>query len=356
MTNGHSPKLRQPPGWRFWLILLVVLLVAVSVGGGIAIGRSAARHGGDRQGASPSPTTATATSMKPAPTTTTHHASSASTTTTTTTLTNPKTTEDSGSVLAQALPRPDRVASLMDVDTGGAGSLTCGEALEEVRQPTVAFNLFRPFSVATAEGMTRFDTCLVGFAHDAPIDVTIDVPGGKTKHRRASPCDQDCPPSVIWAVMPGDPLGDYAVSAVQGRLRATGVVHVRSTNPPNARASQRSLSVVTDSGIPDVNGRATVRLGTTIVVVIEGFEPRQLVDLLFYYTREGPQRLYPRRLRFRTFVPVRTDLPGNAIYRLQTSPRDPPGCYIVHTWPPLPNHFNGYHWNTIYGSEQFCLA
>jgi hypothetical protein len=362
MTNGHPPKFRQTPVRPLGLVLLVVLLVALSVGGGMAIGRSSGRHGGDQQAASPSPTAATTTSTTLAPTTTAHGASSATTitalSTTTATRTVPTTTEDPGSVLAQALARPDRVASLMDVDTGGAGGLTCGEISEEIHEPTVVLSVVRPFSVTTVEWISRLDTCLVGFAHDAPIDVTIDVPGGKTKHRRASPCDQDCPPSVVWAVMPGDPLGDYAITAVQGNLRATGVVHMRSTSPPHARAPERSLMVVTDSGVPDVNGRVTVRPGTTIVIVIVGFQPRQLVDLVFYYTREGPQQLYPRGLRFKTYVLVKTDLLGNAIYRLQTSPRDPPGCYIVHTWPTLPNHYNGItqHQNTTYGAEQFCLA
>jgi hypothetical protein len=238
----------------------------------------------------------------------------------------------------------------MDVDTGGADGYACWEQLDQVRAPTVWFAEIDP-TVTRAAIADPLRICLLRFRTGTPIQVTIRSPKGRLDRSIAPPpCSgRQCASEVHWAALPGDPLGDYQVTAVQGDLTAHGRIIVEKSDEPR-------LMVV--GGVIDEDQRVTVRPGRTVGIAIAGFRPHRSIGLLFFYTPNLDP--YPTRLRFRAWTPVETDASGAAVFHLRTAPSDPRGCYVVNTWPPLragdPDAwYPRYLWASQSSWHQFCL-
>jgi hypothetical protein len=332
-----------------------LLVIALATGAGIGWAMAlTSDHGGPTSSTvtarSADPTNAPTTAATLAPTTTaapprSTHTTMASTSTFTTL--RPSTTQPrTVSLLQQGPARPHNVAALMDVDTGGADGFACWEELDQVRTPTVwPGNGQNPTRVAIAEPLR---ICLLRFRTGTPIQVTIRSRTGRLDRSIAPPpCSgQQCASEVHWAALPGDPLGVYQVTAVQGGLRAHGRIVVEQWREPR-------LMVI--GGVIDEDQRVTVRPGRTVGIAIAGFRPHRSIGLLFFYTTNLDP--YPKRLRFRAWTPVETDASGAAVFHLRTAPSDPRGCYVVNTWPPLrAGETNArYLWASQSSWHQFCL-
>jgi hypothetical protein len=313
----------------------------------------------DRGGATRSTVTARAADPTGTPTTeatlaaTTRAAPPRSTHTTTTsastpTTLRPSTTQPQKSLLQQGLARPRNVAALMDVDTGGADGLACWEVLDGVRTPTVWLGDEANPSVGRVAIASPFRLCLLRFRTGTPIQVTIRSPSGRLDRSIAPPpCSgRQCASEVHWAALPGDPLGDYQVTAVQGDVTAHGRIIVEKLDEPR-------LMVV--GGVIDEDQRVTVRPGRTVEIAIAGFQPHRSIGMLFYYTPNLDP--YPQDLRFRAWTPVETDASGAAVFQLRTAPSDPRGCYVVNTRPPLRAGETDprFVWASQSSWHQFCL-
>jgi hypothetical protein len=164
---------------------------------------------------------------------------------------------------------------------------------------------------------TEVERALVVVAH--PDDVDFWAGGTVTPN---------CQSWTGWAAIPGDSLGRYDVTAVQGNLSAKGAITVLPADEP-------SLMILDSPGGVE---RLTVHPGATIGILLVGFDPHQDIGLLFYYTpsfQAGGGENSVKGLRFRGSTTVTTNGEGTTIFRLKTSPTDLRGCYAVNTWPPL---------------------
>jgi hypothetical protein len=160
--------------------------------------------------------------------------------------------------------------------------------------------------------------CLWRFRSDAPVQVTVSYPDGRVAVSSGTSY-------VNWAAVPGDPLGDYQVTAVQGQLRALGTVRV-------VAATQRRLLVV-GNGV-DEQAYQRFDRGQTIQVAIAGYQARSGVQLIVYHTPERRLQWSPLPpLEFRTWAQLRTDAQGGSTYSLRTAAGDPKGCYGLDTRP-----------------------
>jgi hypothetical protein len=120
--------------------------------------------------------------------------------------------------------------------------------------------------------------CFFRFETGIPISVSVTSPTGTVKRLEGcAPCESNPP----WYALPGDPLGTYQVTAVQGSLKATG----RFTLRP---AEDRTL-ILPDTWLH----REGVRRGTTIRIGVASFQPYEAVRLLFYYEHAGRRRCRP---------------------------------------------------------------
>jgi hypothetical protein len=249
----------------------------------------------------------------------------------------------------------------MDLDSGAGGNDgDCG-AYWHVQKPTIAIG--SPGdpdpSVTELRIGTPLTICLLGFGPDAAIEVTVKSAAGSADNRTAPApvcyTSKDCQSWTGWAALPGDSLGRYDVAAVQGNLSAKGKITVLPADEP-------SLMILDSPGGVE---RLTVHPGTTIGILLAGFDPYQDIGLLFYYTpsfQAGGGENRVEGLRFRGSTTVTTDGSGTTIFWLETSPTDLRGCYAVNTWPPLvalQRHLNPPYpsdvWISYHNWEQFCL-
>jgi hypothetical protein len=322
-----------PGAWR----LLVPIVVLVVLGLGVVAGLAATRGG--EQPAAASSTPAPPTSSLPAPTTkatrpkaistpstgpTTHTSRSSSSTREP----PPSTTRSSTPILQQRRPLPNGVLAQMLSTTGGADGSACDSPQLDVtrlREPTIAIGTDRRPNFAVVEIAQPIQLCLQRFEPDRPIEVTVRSPDGRVTAVGDPPCwIKPCPSHVNWAAVPGDPAGNYQVTAVQGQLRAVATVRV-------VPARTRHILVV-GNGV-DEQQYQSFRRGQTIPVAIAGYGPDRDVQLFIYHTRERLLQRSTGELRFRTWIQLHTDPRGETMYRLQTAPGDPPGCYALDTRP-----------------------
>jgi hypothetical protein len=254
------------------------------------------------------------------------------------------------------MARPKGVAALMDLDSGaGPGDEDC-YAYGEKQKPTIAIGDPDP-SVTELRIGTPLTICLLGFRPNAAIGVTVKSPTGSADNLTAPApdCPARCYSWTGWAALPGDPLGRYDVTAVQGNLSARGKITVLPANEP-------SLMVLDHPGGLE---RLTVHPGATIGILLTGFGPYQDIGLLFYYTpsfQVSGGEIGVKGLRFRGSTTVTTNGSGTTTFWLKTSPTDLRGCYAVNTWPPLvalQQHLNPPYppgvWFSQHNWEQFCL-
>jgi hypothetical protein len=349
--DGMSPNRHRPsmPGRRWWRAsrpLLVIIAIAVLVGVivGIAAGRVASR----RPVAAPSPPAAPTQPSRPAPSTSiipttisrdpptsTSTTVSSSTRSSTTLATRKAPAKLDTPILQQRQSVPDGVLAQMESSIGGAGGeFFCApefgmDVFGRPREPTIAIGTAQRPNFAVLEVAAPIQLCLWRFEAGHSIQVNVRYPNGRVVkligYSPESPCHDDiCYSHVNWAAVSGDPFGDYEITAIQGQLRAVGTVRV-------VPATDRRILVV-GNGI-DEGQYQTFKRGQMIRVAAAGYQPHGSVQLLIYYTTERELQRSMGELRFRTWVQLRTDPQGGAVYNLRTTAGDPPGCYALDTHP-----------------------
>ena len=221
----------------------------------------------------------------------------------------------------------------MESSIGGAGggSICTNEATldpSHVRKPTIVMGAPQRPGFAVLEVAQAIQLCLWRFEQGDPVEVDIRYPNGRIAELvgyppGSRPCDPICASHVDWAAVSGDPLGDYKVTAVQGHLQALGTIRV-------VRSTERRILVLGNG--TDEQEYQRYKRGQTIQVTAAGYQPQAGVQLLMYYTPK--QRLQNGvMLQFRTWVQLRTDPQGGAVYHLHTAADDPQGCYALDTRP-----------------------
>jgi hypothetical protein len=241
---------------------------------------------------------------------------------------------------------------MLSSEGGAGGGSVCddgedGSGLDMSRlpEPTIAIGTPQRPNFEVVEVAQPIQLCLWRFRSDAPVQVTVSYPDGRVAVSSGTAY-------VNWAAVPGDPLGDYQVTAVQGQLRALGTVRV-------VDATERRLLVV-GNGV-DEQAYQRFERGQTIQVAIGGYRPWSGVQLLVYHTPEGRlQRGGPPLLEFRTWVQLRTDGQGGSTYSLRTAAGDPSGCYGLDTLPEPQTTLRGeeshLYVNTKATEPLFCLT
>jgi hypothetical protein len=244
---------------------------------------------------------------------------------------------------------------------GAGGGLPCdpeesGIDIGRLDEPTIAIGTDQRPNFAVLEVAEPIQLCLWRFAPGRPIDVTVRYPGGRIAESAGDvECvADDCWSHVNWVAVPGDPLGDHRVTAVQGQLRAEGTVKV-------VAATKRHLLVVGNGA--SEGAYQTFKRGQTIRVAAAGYGPGRGVELFVYYTRERMLQRSGRPLRFWTWIQLHADRQGGVTYSLRTAVGDPPGCYALDTRPkpqtvlrieePDPQ---GTYLNVMATEPLFCLA
>jgi hypothetical protein len=227
------------------------------------------------------------------------------------------------------------VLAQMESSIGGAGGeFFCDpqfgmDLRGRPREPTIAIGDVQRPNFAVLEVAQPIQLCLWRFEPGHPIQVNVRYPNGRVAqligYPPESPCHSDiCYSHVNWAAVSGDPLGDYEVTAVQGQLRALGTIRVKP-------ATERQILVVGNGS--DEGQYQTFNRGQTVRIAAAGYQPQASVPLLIYYTPERKLQRSGRPLQFRTWVQLRTDPDGGAVYNLHTTAGDPQGCYALDTYP-----------------------
>jgi hypothetical protein len=312
----RQPAAREPLWGSTRLLVSVLALVVVL---GLVDVMAATRGGGQERQAAPARTSAPA----PAPTSSTRPA-----------IVRTLAAKARPSTLQRRRPPPVGVLQRMLSTFDGSGAAVCDRSYARAdsglaKTPVVVMGTSQGDSdvVEVAEPV---QLCLWHFADGEPIQVSVRSPDGRVTTSVGHPpgdlpCLSDtCYSHVNWAALPGDPLGDYEITAVQGPLRATATVRV-------VPATMRRLLVV-GNGI-DQGQYTTFRRGATIQVAAAGYRSTSDVRLSIYYTHERALQLNVPELGFLTWVQLRTDPLGGAVYGLRTTAGDRPGCYALDTSP-----------------------
>jgi hypothetical protein len=154
-----------------------------------------------------------------------------------------------------------------------------------------------------------------GFDRGRPIPVEVRRPDGVIRRIEVS-SDQ----GLAWMTWPGDPIGQYRVTADQGSLHAEGFFSV-------AAASQPRLLVLADRGqaLSEPNAGPP---GSRFLVVLGGYPPRAQVSLWLY--RLVPSAGDRNLLRYASMIGVAAvDDDGQGVFALPTAYDDPPGGYLL---------------------------
>ena len=160
---------------------------------------------------------------------------------------------------------------------------------------------------APPEVATSYSLCVMGFAADVTIDVTLTLPDG-TVRTRAIPEPSPGSAVLVLELLPGEPIGIYSATATQGDLHATGSYEVFRAAFPRVYAAQ------------PVSGRA----GSLFSFALAGFTPGSQVGFDLYQNVDAGIYVY-----LTTLPPAITDAVGEATYALPTTPGDPQGLYCL---------------------------
>ena len=313
----RRPAAREPLWGSTRLLLSVLALVVVL---GLVDVMAATRGGGQERQAAPARTSAPA----PAPTSSTRPA-----------IVRTLAAKARPSTLQRRRPPPVGVLQRMLSTFDSSGAAVCDRSYARAdygraEAPIVMVGTSQGGDPTVVQVAEPVQLCLWHFAPGEPIHVSVRSPEGRLTTSVGHPpgdlpCLSDnCYSHVNWAAVPGDPLGDYEITAVQGPLRATASVRV-------VPATMRRLLVV-GNGI-DQGQYTTFRRGATIQVAAAGYRSTSDVRLSIYYTHERALQLNVPELRFLTWVQLRTDALGGAVYQLRTNAYDRPGCYALDTSP-----------------------
>ncbi|MFL5800540.1 MAG: SH3 domain-containing protein [Roseiflexaceae bacterium] len=202
---------------------------------------------------------------------------------------------------------PAEVVAYLQKEYGGL-AFTC-QAL-----PDDSLGLRITIYAAEHETGEGFSFCFSGYAQNQPIQVAIARPDG-TVLRQEVPALPFGPEAMDWVTRPGDPLGQYTVTATQGDQRATGGFTLRSASRPRMVVFQDAGAQLSAAGSP----------GSTFQVALAGFQPQQQVLLHVYAigdTGECPSDT-PDCWAYRTSLPpIQVDAAGQAMATVSTTTDD----------------------------------
>jgi hypothetical protein len=206
---------------------------------------------------------------------------------------------------------PEGVAAQLSYFRGGGG--VCVPERRNDQPRIVMYNVQQEIA-------TRSPICFMGLAYDQDIDARVMLPDGTMRQKRIA--GELCCHSWDWESLPGDPLGEYIISARQGRIQVTGTFTIIAATAPRI--------LVLPPYAP---------AGTTFRIALAGFPPQQRVPLHLYRVggetcQEPPCWSYASAL-----PPAQMDEHGETIYSLSTQPDDPRGGYLVDTGSAAPQMF-----------------
>lgn len=209
---------------------------------------------------------------------------------------------------------PEGVAAQLRVYTGGAGHAPPGPTGE----PRVEFFPYNGIQEIATDFLIEFG----GFPLDQALDVQVVQPDGRVRQQQIDLDGDDA--FWYWESLPGDPYGEYLVTATQEELQATGVFTISAASTPRLYPL-----------LPHGAGRP----GTAFQFALAGFQPGQSVPLHLYYwiddCSDTSHRGSDYCWRYATRLPaVQVDSRGEAFYTLVTQPDDPEGKYALETEPP----------------------
>lgn len=153
--------------------------------------------------------------------------------------------------------------------------------------------------------------CFPGFKDEKPISVAVTGPDRKLRRYEARWLGPGSAVFLPIELLPGGPLGRYAVSARQGSSRASSAFRVRAPNLPLARVVPRTRD----------GGHARK---PPIRIVVVGLKPRRRIQLRLYRGKSGSGVF-----GFVTSLPVQLDANGEAIIEIRRTTASTPGSYLV---------------------------
>ena len=161
--------------------------------------------------------------------------------------------------------------------------------------------------------------CFAGFAPNQELQIDVSRPDGTVVHDSVL-TDEEGEGPWNWYALPGDPLGQYVITATQpGVAPASAVFTETLASSPHALVLPLNVPPTNLPALYTVTGSP----GTTFHIALGGFQPHQSVTLYLY----GGSYLT-------TLAPAETDDNGTAVYALPTESDDPVGGYAVVTDPP----------------------
>lgn len=153
--------------------------------------------------------------------------------------------------------------------------------------------------------MQEVEICLVGFAPDDPVEVTVTLPGGEV--RRLGFAGRAANVHVLnWTVMLSDPLGAYRMLASQGNRQASKAVTVKRASTPRAMVLPPSSQAV----------------GGTFRIVVAGY-PRGATVFPSLFQDGSSQR------HLDDLPPIVMDPAGQGLLTLHSRAGDQTGRYCV---------------------------
>jgi hypothetical protein len=331
-----------------WLLIVLALLAAVGAGSALGFVLASRGQGGQvHSTAAAAPTTAATVAPTPSAPTTIPQQTTTQPVTTRTATTGAKTTPSRTSLLHADSPLkqhdalPAGVEAVMAQFIGGAGGGTCQD-LDAPHQPAVSLQSTwgGPMIDAVVVGEPVL-VCFLYFQAGATIQWQLTAPDGSNdQHTFCFLCEagESGPGNYAdlqdWESIPGDPVGSYQIAATQGDTKVTATFTLQHGSQPLFRVLDKAVL-----GVKPV--------GSTIHIVLAGFQAHQRVNLLLYYEPEGAGQG-----KYITSVPVGTDATGEMVYPLHTQPGDPKGCYVVRTQPSVDLRELPYDATT---TDVFCL-
>ena len=149
-----------------------------------------------------------------------------------------------------------------------------------------------------------------GFQSNLLTSIAVDFPDGTVSQWSVSGS------AVSWFSEPGEPLGTYRLTAVQGSRRVSGTFVVR-------RKTEPSVLFGSDSTFPCAGCGLTFRPGETINVYMAGYAPNSRVPAFIYRRfRDVSVPNHPGwgEYRFMSSIgPVQMNARGEAAFSISTS-------------------------------------
>jgi hypothetical protein len=170
-----------------------------------------------------------------------------------------------------------------------------------------------PNRYAEPEVGEGFWICPAGFDLTKSLRVAVTDPTGKTQVKVLPPKNPNRSNQSLWQwdPRPGDPLGEYRVTATQGELHAERTFRLHPASKPN-------ISLVATDIPPQP--------GDDLRVMLVGFNPRERVRLNVYGldAEQGGGKY-----NYMTSVYIRVGPTGDAIFPLATGRDDPRSCGVL---------------------------